>query len=237
MPLTSFSKADLPPSSTPALSPRPQRSAIRRLRRSGLLIPASLALAGLMPQAFGQTPPPAPASPAATPRPAASLQAKASSTVASTSSPDPAQLLMNSPTGAGLPSNWQLQASSLSGEAFAAGQLQGRVAVVVYWSTNCAVCRDTLAELRTSLEGWRKKPVAVVQVNVDKNAEDWRSYEQIRNVMNKPLPGLLSLRLDAGPSPARLPLTLVVDAQNRVVRRYEGRVAPEAWNDVAELLH
>ena len=75
-----------------------------------------------------------------------------------------------------------------------------------------------------------------MQVNVDKQAADWRSYEQIRNVMHKPVPGLFSLRMDAGLSPTKLPLTLVVDAQNRVVRRYEGRIAPEAWNDVADLL-
>jgi len=191
---------------------------------------AALALAALSPSAFCQTQTPiqAPASP----KPAATLLAKAASNAAT----DPGQLLMSNPSSAGIPSNWQVQASSLSGEVFAPKQLQGRVAVVFYWSTNCAVCRDTLPELRSNLEGWRKKPVAVVQVNVDKQAADWRSYEQIRNVMHKPVPGLFSLRMDAGLSPTKLPLTLVVDAQNRVVRRYEGRIAPEAWNDVADLL-
>lgn len=233
MPLTSSHKTRLSSSSASSCSSAPCSPSSARW-----VLPALIALAGLQPSAFSQTPPPtntvAPAKPAAT------LHAKASSTaganVANASANDPAQLLMNSPSGAGLPSNWQLQASKLSGEAFAPSELKGRVAVVFYWSTACAVCRDTLAELRNNLEGWRKKPVSVVQVNVDKQAEDWRSYEQIRNVMHKPPPGLLSLRLDAGPSPARLPLTLVVDAQNRVVRRYEGRVAPEAWNDVADLL-
>ncbi|MCV2365361.1 TlpA family protein disulfide reductase [Paucibacter sp. DJ1R-11] len=191
---------------------------------------ATLALAALSPSAFCQTQTPAQAP--ASPKPAAALHAKASSSAAT----DPGLVLVNNPSSAGIPSNWQVQASSLNGDTFAPSQLQGRVAVVFYWSTNCAVCRDTLPELRSNLEGWRKKPVAVVQVNVDKQAEDWRSYEQIRNVMHKPVPGLFSLRMDAGLSPTKLPLTLVVDAQNRVVRRYEGRIAPEAWNDVADLL-
>ncbi|OYU29540.1 MAG: hypothetical protein CFE41_01195 [Burkholderiales bacterium PBB2] len=240
MPLTSSHTTCLPLSSAASCSSASSRTALRasptRPLRARLMLPAWIALASLHPSAFSQTPPPAGA--VAPSKPTATLHAKASSTAsaANASANDPAQLLMNSPTGAGLPSNWQLQASKLSGEAFAPSELKGRVAVVFYWSTACAVCRDTLAELRNNLEGWRKKPVSVVQVNVDKQAEDWRSYEQIRNVMHKPPPGLLSLRLDAGPSPARLPLTLVVDAQNRVVRRYEGRVAPEAWNDVADLL-
>lgn len=238
MPLTSSLKTRLPLSSAASCSSASCCTALRasppRHLRARLVVPAWIALASLHSSAFSQTPPTAGV---VTPsKPAATLHAKASSTAINTIANDPAQLLMNSPTGAGLPSNWQLQASKLSGEAFAPSELKGRVAVVFYWSTACAVCRDTLAELRANLEGWRKKPVSVVQVNVDKQAEDWRSYEQIRNVMHKPPPGLLSLRLDAGPAPARLPLTLVVDAQNRVVRRYEGRVAPEAWNDVADLL-
>jgi len=135
-----------------------------------------------------------------------------------------------------LPAPLQLQASHLSGEAFSMKQIQGRVAVVFFWSTSCAVCRDTLPELRANLDGWRGKPISLLQVNVDKQAEDWQAYERIRSQMHKPVASLLSLYQDASLSPPKLPLTLVVDRQGRVVHRYEGRIAPEAWNDVADLL-
>lgn len=135
-----------------------------------------------------------------------------------------------------LPAPLQLQASHLSGEAFSMKQIQGRVAVVFFWSTSCAVCRDTLPELRANLDGWRGKPISLLQVNVDKQAEDWQAYERIRSQMHKPAASLLSLYQDASLSPPKLPLTLVVDRQGRVVHRYEGRIAPEAWNDVADLL-
>ena len=36
--------------------------------------------------------------------------------------------------------------------------------------------------------------------------------------------------------PKKLPLTLVLDTQGITRARYEGRIAPEAWDDVAELL-
>jgi hypothetical protein len=47
----------------------------------------------------------------------------------------------------------------------------------------------------------------------------------------------LSVRLDdAAPAAQRLPLTLLVDAKGKVIARYEGRLAPEVWDGVAELL-
>jgi hypothetical protein len=36
--------------------------------------------------------------------------------------------------------------------------------------------------------------------------------------------------------PPKLPLTLLVNAQGKVVARFEGRLAPEAWDGVADLL-
>jgi len=210
--------------------PSPSSCPSRRL----FALPILVAMAVVGHSAVGQSQSQNPAPSKASGKSAASLQASAANI--NGGSTDFNALLMAGPSGAGLPSNWQLQASNLNGDAFTPSQLRGRVAVVFYWSTNCAVCRDTLPELRANLAGWGKKPVSVVQVNVDKLADDWRSYEQIRNVMHKPVPGLHSLHLDAGPSPNKLPLTLVVDTQNRVVRRYEGRIAPEAWNDVADLL-
>ena len=130
-----------------------------------------------------------------------------------------------------------VQAYAMNGERFAAKQVEGKVAIVFFWSTTCAVCRDSLPELRANLAGWSNKPFALVTVNVDRTPNDWLSYERILAQTKAPTKGLISVRQDDGkPLPAKLPMTLLIDTKGKVVRRYEGRVAPEAWDDVAELL-
>lgn len=131
----------------------------------------------------------------------------------------------------------QLQASDLAGKRFTPTAIQNKVSVVFFWSTACAVCRDSLPELRANLAGWRGKPFVVVTVNVDRARDDWVGYERIASRTLMPASGLLALRQDAlVPAPTRLPLTLLVDTQGKVVARFEGRLAPEVWDGVAELL-
>lgn len=131
----------------------------------------------------------------------------------------------------------ELQAHGMHGERFAPQQIRGRVALVFFWSTACAVCRDSLPELRANLMGWRNKPFTLVTVNVDRNAKDWLAYERILEKILVPPKGLIPLRQDeASPPPTRLPLTLLVDASGKMVARFEGRLAPEAWDGVADLL-
>jgi cytochrome oxidase Cu insertion factor (SCO1/SenC/PrrC family) len=131
-----------------------------------------------------------------------------------------------------------LQAVGADGAKFSTDRIRGKVAIVFYWSTSCAVCRDSLPELRANLNGWRDKPFALVTVNVDKNAEDWQAYEKIQGkTQQMPSKGLIALRQDAGKAaPMKLPLTLLVDAKGKVVARYEGRMAPEVWDGVADLM-
>ena len=131
-----------------------------------------------------------------------------------------------------------LQAQNLGGERFAAQErLRGKVTIVFFWSTDCAVCRDSLPELRANLAGWRDKPFALVTVNVDRNPADWQAYERILGQTQSPPKGLFALRQDpAIAAPAKLPLTLLVNAQGQVVARFEGRLAPEAWDGVADLM-
>jgi thiol-disulfide isomerase/thioredoxin len=126
-----------------------------------------------------------------------------------------------------------LQGRTLDGSAFDMARLKGKVVVVFFWSTRCAVCLSHMPELRDNLGGWRNKPFELVTVNVDADPLAWRAYEQIvaKTHSLRPL-GLWSM---AAAAPT-LPLTLVLDTQSRVVARYEGRIAPEAWDAVADLL-
>jgi cytochrome oxidase Cu insertion factor (SCO1/SenC/PrrC family) len=144
-----------------------------------------------------------------------------------------AQPLALSPT----PPVLDLQAQGISGERFNIEKIRGKVAIVFFWSTACPVCRDSLPELRANLAGWRNKPFALVTVNVDRRASDWIAYERILSQLQQPPNGLIALRQDEGkPQLTKLPLTLLIDAQGKIVSRYEGRMAPEAWDAVADLL-
>jgi len=100
------------------------------------------------------------------------------------------------------------------------------------------VCRDSLPELRANAKGWSEKPFVLVTVNVDKHESDWQGYEEIAALTLKHPPrGLLSVRLNNGqPAPIKLPTLVVVDGKGQVRAHYEGRVEPEAWDKVAELL-
>lgn len=134
-------------------------------------------------------------------------------------------------------STFSLTAANPDGVRFDGSVLRGNVSVVFFWSTGCAVCRDSLPELRANQSGWRNKPFALVAVNVDRQAQDWLSYERILGKIQTAPKGFFSVRQDeAVPIPVKLPLTLLVDAKGKVLQRIEGRVAPEVWDAVAELL-
>lgn len=128
-----------------------------------------------------------------------------------------------------------LQATTLANTPFDLARLKGKVVMVFYWSTGCGVCLSHLPELRANLTGWRGKPFELLTVNVDADMAQWRTYEQIAAQTQSP--AYRPTALWAGKAAAqKLPLTLVLDTQGRVVARHEGRIAPEAWDEVAELL-
>jgi thiol-disulfide isomerase/thioredoxin len=131
----------------------------------------------------------------------------------------------------------QLPATYANGQRFAASALDGNVTVVFFWNSNCAVCRDSLPELRANLAGWKTKPFSLLLVNLDRKASDWQTYEKLVNQTQMNAKGLLSVRLDGElPAGTRLPLTLLIDTKGQIVQRFEGRLAPEVWDSVADLL-
>ena len=126
-----------------------------------------------------------------------------------------------------------VSATTLDGGKFDASVLKDKVVMVYYWSTGCAVCRSHLSELRVNLAGWKNKPFALVTVNIDTDAAQWRAYELIAAQTQSVRP--ISVWEPKG-AMGKLPITLVTDIAGLVKYRYEGRIAPESWDSVAELL-
>lgn len=135
-----------------------------------------------------------------------------------------------------------LAGRTIEGAAFDLASLRGKVVLVMFWSTDCAVCRDKMPELRRNAEGWRGQPFELVLVSVDRRRADLMAYEQVlaRTVPVRQRfvqlwagePG----HADAFGRGASLPASYLLDKQGRIVERWQGRIPAEAWDRIADLL-
>lgn len=149
-----------------------------------------------------------------------------------------------------LPKNAQITGKTIDGPLFDLAKQKGKVVLVMFWATDCAVCRDKMRELRENAKGWEGKPFTTVLISTDRRMGDVDSYNAI---INKAIPmkerltqlwaldpsykdSLGTAELIKNRNASSLPLTLVVDKKGDVVKRYEGRVPAEVWDDISELL-
>ena len=136
----------------------------------------------------------------------------------------------------------QMEGKTIDGSPFKLASLKGKVVLVMFWSTACAVCRDKMPELRTNYEGWAGKPFELVAVNNDAKMQDFLDYERIisRTVPVKQRFVQLwtgdSGYKDTFGKPVQLPAAFLVDKTGKIVERYVGRIPPEAWDRIADLL-
>ncbi len=76
-----------------------------------------------------------------------------------------------------------VQGKTNDGKAFKLSNLKGKVVLVMFWSTDCAICRDKMPELRENYKGWVGKPFELVLISVDRRMKDVDDYEAIINRM------------------------------------------------------
>lgn len=120
--------------------------------------------------------------------------------------------------------------------------LRGRVVLVFYWSTGCAVCRDKMRELRANLLGWKGQPFTLLGVNMDARQQDFTGYETLVRQTVPAAQQFTSLWAgapdfrDSMGRPDQLPSACLINQQGQLVERYSGRIPPEAWDRIAELL-
>ncbi len=136
----------------------------------------------------------------------------------------------------------QMEGKTIDGNVFNLASLKGKVVLVMFWSTGCAVCRDKMPELRTNYEGWSGKPFELVAVSTDTRVQDLLDYERI---ISRTVPlkqrfvqlwsGENAYKDNVG-KPGQLPAAFLVDKTGKIVERYVGRIPPEAWDRIADLL-
>ncbi len=136
--------------------------------------------------------------------------------------------------------------TTLDKKPFQLASLKGKVALVMFWSTDCAICRDKMPELRQNVKGWADKPFELVLVSVDRSMDDVTGYNTI---INKTVPlqqrftqlwiGDAGYKDNLGLSQlprAQLPVTLLIDKQGTLVERYNGRIPADVWDTISDLL-
>lgn len=135
-----------------------------------------------------------------------------------------------------------VEGRTLEGVPFTLAGLRGKVVLLMFWSTDCAVCRDKMPELRMNVEGWKGRPFELVLVGTDRRLDDLHAYDRIigRTV---PLSQRFVQLWDGDPTyrdtlavRGPLPVAWLIDKSGQVVERWQGRIPPEAWDRIAELL-
>jgi thiol-disulfide isomerase/thioredoxin len=140
----------------------------------------------------------------------------------------------------------QLEGKTLANKDFQLSALKGKVTLVMFWSTNCPVCRDQMPELRENIKGWADKPFELVLVSVDKSMKDVEDYF---NYLNQIVPTKQRFtQVWAGSTNYKdnieakqialkqLPSSYLINKNGKVVAIYNGRIPAQAWDEIAELI-
>ncbi len=137
---------------------------------------------------------------------------------------------------------FQLSGQTLDAKPYVLSQDQGKAILVFFWSTDCAVCRDKLPELRSNYSAWRDKGFQLVAVSMDKNLADVQAYDRILShtvPMKQQFPSLWRAdpahRDSFGPV-AKAPTSFLFNRQGQLVKEIRGRIPAELWDDIAELV-
>jgi thiol-disulfide isomerase/thioredoxin len=131
-------------------------------------------------------------------------------------------------------------------KSFQLSALKGKVTLVMFWSTDCAVCRDKMPELRQNVQGWADKPFELVLISTDRRMVDIESYNSIisKSVPMKQrftqlwtgAPNYLDNLGTTSLQRAQLPVTLLIDKTGKLVERYDGRIPVDVWDTISDLL-
>ena len=135
-----------------------------------------------------------------------------------------------------------IQGTTLAGAPFDLAALRGKVVLVLFWSTDCAVCRDTMPELRANAQGWQGKPFELVSISFDRREQDAQDHEKLVATL-VPTSQRFAALWSGNPAfkgnavrPAQLPTAWLLDKSGKLVETWTGRIPAEAWDKIADLL-
>jgi thiol-disulfide isomerase/thioredoxin len=137
---------------------------------------------------------------------------------------------------------FQLSGQTLDAKPYDLGQDKGKAILVFFWSTDCAVCRDKMPELRSNYGAWRDKGFQLVAVSLDKNLADVQAYDRILShtvPMKQQFPSLWRAdpaHKDSFGPITKAPTSFLLNRQGQLEKEIRGRIPAELWDDIAELV-
>lgn len=141
--------------------------------------------------------------------------------------------------GAALP---ELEGTNANGQRLRLADFRGRVVLVFYWTSGCAVCRDKMKELRANLMGWQGQPFTLLGVNMDTRRQDWLDYESLVAQTTPASQRFASVWAggsdfrDSMERPTQWPSARLINKNGQLVEQYRGRIPSDAWNHIADLM-
>lgn len=132
---------------------------------------------------------------------------------------------------------------TLDGQAFDMQALRGKVVLVMLWSSDCAMCRDRMPELRDNYMGWKGKPFEIVAISHDPKRQDLLTYQQViasSVKSNQRFPWLWAGETEYKDSlgkPKTLPMSYLIDKKGMVIETHSGRIPAEVWDKIADLVY
>jgi thiol-disulfide isomerase/thioredoxin len=144
------------------------------------------------------------------------------------------------------PTAIEIKGKTFQGKDFDLSKLQGKVVMVMFWSTQCAVCLNKMSELRANYAAWRDKSFELVLVSQDPKLSDATAYEMAVTKLRPNQPPFVQLwagevgykdnvSSDQWPRTV-LPMSYVLDKTGKVVQTFKGRIPADAWDMIADLL-
>lgn len=135
-----------------------------------------------------------------------------------------------------------LEGTAADGQRLRLADFRGRVVLVFYWTSGCAVCRDKMKELRANLMGWQGQPFTLLGVNMDARKQDWLDYERLVTQTTPAVQRFASVWAgdsdfrDSMERPTQWPSACVINKNGQLVEQYRGRIPVDAWNQIADLI-
>jgi cytochrome c biogenesis protein CcmG/thiol:disulfide interchange protein DsbE len=118
----------------------------------------------------------------------------------------------------------ELMRTDLAGKAFALSGLRGKVVLLNFWATWCAPCREEMPVFSSWQHTYGARGLGVVGVSMDDDIESVKQVLAQRPVAYPVVMGDAQTGERFG-GVLGLPLSYLLDAQGRVVARYQGEAS------------
>lgn len=129
----------------------------------------------------------------------------------------------------------EFHAATIQGSPLEATSLQGKVAVIDFWATWCAPCRQEVSTLVAVQEKYRARGVQLIGISMDDNASTVRAFYDAQG-MNYPVV-LADVHLaESFGGVLGVPLKFFVDRQGRIAARIDGPTSRTTLEHMLDLL-